>query len=64
MQKTRVRITPIYTSDNQISYTDVEASSKHGWSGWLGTQYLPKGKFEEMVRNGFAYTNQYKHFIV
>ena len=65
MQKNRIRITPIYTGDTQISYTDVKATVvKTNESGCLDTQYVSKSKFKEMVDNGFAYINQYAHRIV
>ena len=61
----RIRITPIYKDETSIDYLDVKAEIRSiGKSGILDTSYLPKGKYDEMVEYGFAYTNQPKERVV
>lgn len=62
----RIRITPIYKDEEGlIEYFDVKAEIQAiGKLGTLSTEYLPKGKYEEMIEDGFAYTNQPKERIV
>jgi len=67
----RIRITPFsYKNIDGIWLTSSEivkaqVFNKSCWKkGTLDIKYLPKGKFEEMIRNRFAYTNQPKERIV
>lgn len=68
MNKSRIRITPFIKPQNGVDWISaIEVNAEHRKTGKRGTMfilYVPDRKYKEMIANGFAYINQYSHYIV